>query len=92
MTMLKELLKCSKVRVSLPSLITGHQGEGTEVLLQAGVTKKEPVAGPLLLFNSLFMKHRLAITQPSLLAKAYSHLTFLALPGRGKSVGQRLCS
>lgn len=44
----KELLKCSKVRVSLPSLLTGYQGEGTEVLLQAGVTKKEPVAGPLL--------------------------------------------
>lgn len=47
MTVLKELLKCSKVRVSLPSLITGHQGEGTEVLLKAGVTEKEPVAAPL---------------------------------------------
>ena len=48
MTMLKELLKCSKVRGSLPSLIIGHQSEGTEVLLKAGVTEKEPVAGPLL--------------------------------------------
>ena len=38
------------------------------------------------------MKHRLAITQPSLLAKVYSHLTFLALPGHGTSVGHRLCS
>ena len=46
--MLKELLKCSKVRGSLPSLITGHQSEGTDVLLKAGVTEKEPVVGSLL--------------------------------------------
>ena len=93
MTMLKELLKCSKVRGSLPSLIIGHQSEGTEVLLKAGVTEQEPVAGPLLPVQfSVHEAQTCHYTAFPACQGIFTSLTFLALPGCGMSIGQRLCS
>ena len=73
------LRKCSTVKGSLPSLITGRRGEGTEGLLTAGGTEQKPVADPCSLFTVLPTKHRLAITQASMLAKACSRPDLLGL-------------